>query len=72
MSSTAVQIRNFSSTILEDGGEGVMLRAPNTVYQRGLSVNLLKLKVTTFLLLGLFIFIFSSFLQHLLSLTIIR
>lgn len=45
MSTTPTQIHSFSSTILGDDGEGVILRAPETFYQRGTSENFLKLKV---------------------------
>lgn len=33
------------SNILEDGGEGIILRKPNSLYEHGKSQQLIKLKV---------------------------
>jgi len=54
LSTSPVLLHGFLSTVLENGGEGVMLRAPNTLYQHGISVHLLKLKVISLLFVCLF------------------
>lgn len=35
----------FMESIIEDDGEGIILRKPNSIYEHGRSNNLFKLKV---------------------------
>lgn len=35
----------FIKSILKDAGEGVIIRKPNSLYEKGRSTNLFKLKV---------------------------
>ena len=64
MVSSRVRVRDkhhlFAATrvILRDGGEGVILRRPNSLYERGRSTSLIKFKVFLFLFSFLFSFFF--------------
>lgn len=56
---TRKQLNNEIKEIIEKGGEGVILRKPKTVYERGKSHSLLKLKV---LLLFTYYWLINKFL----------
>ena len=47
--------------VVEDGGEGVILRKPNSLYEFGRSSSLLKLKVFCFVLFCFVLFCFVLF-----------
>jgi hypothetical protein len=57
-------MRAFMNDILKEGGEGVILRKPNSVYQEGASKEVLKFKVLTrYLLLDISSSILCRFLK---------
>lgn len=39
-------MKSYAKRIFQTGGEGVILRAPNSFYENGKSANLQKLKVS--------------------------
>ena len=41
-------MHNYANFILKKGGEGVMLRRPNSLYEHGKSRSLLKYKVRVY------------------------
>ena len=60
------EMKNYSDVILSEGGEGVILRKPKSLYENGKSENLLKYKVCCIIVV-LFLFNYLHNIYYLFS-----